>query len=396
LYFGCTAVHSELYRLRPVQNLLTKYYLYISAGGALGGIFVGILAPVIFRDYFELHLASVAILIAMIVYGYRDKDFFPKTHKTLRKRAIVFMSAGLISIVVASLFLYQIFYKMDKSREVRRSFFGVVQVQELSPETPLIRRFRLIHGNTYHGIQFAEPSRRNFPTAYYSPQSGIGLVLTHYSEITPLRVGAIGLGIGTIAAYARQNDTYRFYEINPDIVSFAYDERYFHYLKDAERRGAKIEIIPGDGRLSMEREAAAAPPAYNTGEGKIRSYNVIVLDAFSSDSIPMHLLTAEAFKCYFSLLDETGVIAVHITNQNLDLFPVIAAIAEKYMVHAVLMMNEPDPNKLSALSYWVLLTNNTFFVDTYYKGILPKHTNLWTDEFSNLLSTIRWEFNPQL
>ncbi|HEX2926459.1 MAG TPA: hypothetical protein VHP38_09435 [Ruminiclostridium sp.] len=389
LYCGCTALHSELYRRRPCKDMLTQYYLFISLGGALGGIFVGIIAPVIFRDYFELHLVSIAILIGMIVVGYRDKTFFPRTHKTLPGRAIMLILPGLITLVVASLFLYQVYYKMNKAREVRRNFFGVVQVQELSPETPAAHSFRLIHGTTYHGIQFADPSFRNFPTAYYSPKSGIGIVLTSYSSDKPLRVGAIGLGIGTIAAYARPGDTYCFYEINPDVIAFASDERYFHYLKDAQHRGAKIEIIQGDGRLSMENEAKGTLPSGNAGAVGNQPYDVIVLDAFSSDSIPMHLLTVEAFQSYFNLLAKDGIIAVHITNQNLDLFPVVAAIALKYRVPAILMMNEANPQQRVAPAYWVLLTNNKFFVDTYYKAVLPKQTNLWTDNFSNLLSAIR-------
>ncbi len=394
LYLGCTAVHGELYRLRPGQDMLTKYYLFVSAGGALGGIFVGIAAPLIFRDYFELHLVGVAVLIAMIVCWYRDKYSNGKTKKIVSKRAVMLAATGLVTVAVAGMFVYQIFFKMDKSREVRRSFFGVVQVQELSPGIPSIRRFRLIHGNTYHGIQFVDPSRRNSPTAYYSPKSGIGLVLTRFTSERPVRVGAIGLGVGTIAAYARENDIYRFFEINPDVISIANDERYFHYLKDARGRGAEIEIVPGDGRLSMEQEAKAA--ISSGADGAEKTYDVIVLDAFSSDSIPMHLLTREAFECYFSLLGENGVIAVHITNQKLDLFPVVAAVAELHGVRPILLVNEGDPNKAESLSSWVLLTNDAFYVDTYDKHIRPNHTILWTDEFSNLLSTVRWELNPQL
>lgn len=380
LYFGCTACHGELYRLRPQKNELTKYYLFISAGGAFGGILVGLAAPVVFNHYYELPLTGFTILVLIIVYAYKDKNFMPGSQKRNYRRPLVFTLSALLTGVVFAGFLFQVIFKLDMNHEFRRNFFGVVFVQDYSAKESDNQGFRLIHGNTIHGLQLTNDNLKDLPTSYYSHESGIGLVLMKYPHTGSLRVGGIGMGIGTIAAYALPGDEYRFFEINPDVISLARDDRYFHYIKDAEKRGAVINIIQGDGRLSLEQEAAAA---------KGPSYDVIVLDAFSSDAIPMHLLTKEAFATYFRLLKKDGVIAVHITNQNLDLYPVIAAIADVYGVHAILQSNLTNPKLEVFYAQWILLTNNPYFVEKYYIKISEERRILWTDDFSNLWSVMR-------
>ena len=246
LYFACTACHGELYRLRPQKNELTKYYLFISAGGAFGGILVGLVAPVIFRDYYELQLTGIMILVSIIIYAYKDKKFIPGS----QKRPLVFAISILLAGSVCAAFLLRVMYNSDINHEFRRGFFGVVYIQDYSLEESDIQGFRLIHGYTIHGLQLTNEYLKEYPTTYYSYESGIGKVLTGYPHTMSMRVGIVGMGIGTISAYAKPGDEYSFFEINPDVISLARDDRYFHFVKDAEKRGAKINIIQGDGRLS--------------------------------------------------------------------------------------------------------------------------------------------------
>jgi spermidine synthase len=273
-------------------------------------------------------------------------------------------------------------YNADINHEFRRNFFGVVIVQEYAAEESDNQGFQLIHGNTIHGLQLTNEYVKGFPATYYSYKSGIGHVLMEYPHTRSMRVGIVGMGIGTLSVYAKPGDEYRFFEINPDVISLARDDRYFYFVNDAEKRGAMIDIIQGDGRLSMEREAMAAGQPL---------YEVVVLDAFSSDSIPMHLLTKEAFTLYFSLLKEDGVLAVHISNEYLDLFPVITAIADTFNVHAIVQTNSSDPGMGVFYSKWILLTNNPYFVENYYTEIYDKRRILWTDDFCNLWSVMEWK-----
>lgn len=380
VYAGCTACHAELYNLRPPNRLLTRYYLFIAAGGAAGGMVVGLAAPVVFTDYYELHLTSVAILVSIIALAFRDGDFIPVSGKGNLGKPLTFAFFVLLVCGVAAAFIFQIFNRSDIFYECRRNFFGVVSVRDYSTGESRLRGYRLVHGYTSHGLQFADEALRNIPTAYFSEESGAGIVLAGYPRTPALRVGAVGMGVGTIAAYARPGDLYRFFEINPDIISIASDGRYFHYLEDAEKRGAAIDIVRGDGRLILEREASAGtePP-----------YDVIVLDAFSSDAIPAHLLTMEAFAVYFDRLKKGGVIAVHITNQTLDLLPVVTAIADHFGTGAFLRTNYPKPDRGAAYSRWVLLADNPFFIPEHYLETPGRRRVLWTDDFSNLWSVMR-------
>ena len=327
--------------------------------------------------YYELQLTGIMILVSIIIYAYKDKKFIPGS----QKRPLVFAISILLAGSVCAAFLLRVMYNSDINHEFRRGFFGVVYIQDYSLEESDIQGFRLIHGYTIHGLQLTNEYLKEYPTTYYSHESGIGNVLTEYPPTMSMRVGIVGMGIGTISAYAKPGDEYSFFEINPDVISLARDDRYFHFVKDAEKRGAKINIIQGDGRLSMERKAMDADRPL---------YDVIVLDAFSSDSIPMHLLTKEAFALYFRLLKKDGVLAVHISNKYINLFPVIAAIADYYSVHAILQINSSNPKMGISYAEWVLLTNNPYFVEKYYVELHDKRRILWTDDFCNLWSVMEW------
>jgi SAM-dependent methyltransferase len=262
---------------------------------------------------------------------------------------------------------------------VSRNFYGVLVVSELHRDEPSERSLVLRHGRITHGMQFTDPFFVDMPTTYYSERSGIGLLLRSLSDKGPMRVGVVGLGAGTLATYGLKGDSYRFYEINPEVLRLARER--FTYLK---RSKASISISLGDARLSLEREAPQA-------------YDVLVLDAFSSDAIPVHLLTREAFALYLQHLAPGGVIAVHISNRFMDLKPVILKLKEHYKLQALRVNRSTDPQKRWDFgSDWILLspvqTNlhegewSKKFVDIpNFKPDMP----LWTDDYASLWPLLR-------
>jgi hypothetical protein len=231
----------------------------------------------------------------------------------------------------------------------------------------------LFHGNTVHGYQLLAEDDKETPTTYYSTNSGVGLILQHFRPDAPIRVGAVGLGAGTIAAYGRPGDLYRFYEINPLVIDMA--RRYFTFIDDSE---ATIEMVLGDARLSLERQSP-------------QQYDVLVLDAFSGDTIPVHLLTREAMEIYLRQIAEDGVIAVHISNRHVNLIPVVIELAEHFDLPSVLIRQAQADRFRSTPSDWMLLTRNQAFLEldairsaSSYPERWPAFP-LWTDQYNNLL-----------
>ena len=372
LFVACMVCHGEVYRLRPSAKKLTGYYLSISAGGALGGLFVALAAPLIFPDYFELHLALYLMAaLALIV---------------LRQEASSLLQRGmgrwgwalLLPLLLA--FGAKLWDIADTSRKgssiVTRGFYGVLKVNIANADNPEQRHLTLQHGATIHGLQYSGEIRRRMATTYYSETSGIGRLLRAYHPDHGRRVGAVGLGAGTLAAWGDAGDTFRFYEINDDVARLA--TKTFTYLKDSK---AKTELVMGDARLKMEGE-------------KDQNYDVIILDAFSSDAIPVHLLTLEAFQIYNRHLRSDGVIAVHVSNRYLDLRPIVAraAQASKYN-SAIINDSEPaaDDDGIYA-SDWILLTRNrTLLSHPLISKVagdpieVSERIGAWTDDRSDLL-----------
>jgi hypothetical protein len=254
-----------------------------------------------------------------------------------------------------------------------RSFYGTLRVtEESTPEAGIYRT--LIHGNIQHGTQyFGSDQFRHDPTTYYTHNTGIGLALDLCCKGKPRRVGAVGLGAGTLAAYGLPGDVFRFYEINPRVELIA--NNVFTYLRESQ---AKIEIAHGDARLSMEAE----PPEH---------YDVIAVDAFSGDAIPVHLLTAEAIELYQRHLRPGGIVAFHISNQYLDLAPVVKQQADHAGLRAVIISTSDDPDAGAFAADWVLVTANEKFlairkVSDASAEIFPRPgLRLWTDDYSSLL-----------
>ena len=264
-----------------------------------------------------------------------------------------------------------------------RNFYGTVNVKEADRSKPQAHGFAMFNGSIVHGFQFSEPAKRTEPTAYYSHASGIGRTLAHLQQRKPsLKVGAVGLGVGTLAAYAGPQSQYRFYEINPAVERFARDVRYFSYLAD---HAEQTRIILGDARLSLERE-------------RPQKYDVLVLDAFSGDAIPTHLLTREAFEIYRGHLahrDQNGLegtLAVHITNTFLDLRPVVLAGAEQLGLTAIVVDTAGDDARMIFSARWMILTRDAALIAALQPFATAADPNLhpivWTDDHSDLFKLL--------
>ena len=366
LFVSCLFCHGELYRLRPAPRHLTAFYLTVAAGGALGGLLVAVIAPLVFNGYYELGAGLVVLAMLAAVR-------FARINRPARVASLAVL-LGVTGCAAYDSLRYQ--------RDVRvstRSFYGVLRVKEYgSPDEENYLR-RLVHGAIMHGEQYQYDGRRKIITTYYQPSSGIGAAILSAQD-EPIRVGVIGLGTGTLAAYGRGGDLYRFYDIDPHVVALATSE--FSFLADS---AARIEISLGDARLTLERE----PP---------QGFDVLAVDAFSSDAIPVHLITREALGVYLRHVRPHGIVAFHVSNRFLDLVPVVARIAREHEVHAVVVRDEPDDDddSLRSKSDWVLVSRDAAalqgqaIVDA---GAEPAEDRpdwrTWTDDYSNLIQILK-------
>ena len=363
LFIACMFCHGELARLKPAPRYLTRFYLMISAGGAIGSALVGIVAPLVLSAYFELAFGLV-LCGALLLWQVREDII------VMRFLAL----AASLTATGCAVWSIQEFY--DGTIMSTRNFYGVLRVQESGTGTDREHR-SLIHGTIMHGNQFLSPAFKHQPSTYYTATSGIGRVLEALNPRTePLKVGIIGLGTGTIAAYGSKGDVYRFYDINPAVPPIAH--RYFTYLDDCE---ANVEIALGDARLNLEREAP-------------QKFDVLAIDAFSSDAIPVHLITAEAVDVYLKHMKPAGVIAFHVTNRFLDLVPVAKSLADAHGLRAVWIRDEGE-GALASTSDWVLLARAGSVLEQpeIADAATPihEHSNwrLWTDDFNNLVQVLK-------
>ncbi|SVB90732.1 uncharacterized protein METZ01_LOCUS243586, partial [marine metagenome] len=318
--FGCCMVcHGEIVRRRPTTVDLTLFYVHIALGGALGGVFVNFIAPIAFGGYWELHASLVFVCaLAMVVLVALDQDehqfHFSGIKFYVKRRFAVIVGCVGIGIMIWVLGK-NIMVMQTPSIFNTRSFFGVLHVFEYDKGTR--EHYRILqHGRVSHGVQWMHTLDMDQPTAYYGSCSAAALALNRFPsrrsddvEKNAIRVGAIGLGVGTIATYGRDNDVFRFYEINSDVDWVA--REYFTYLENSK---ADIDVIIGDARQTMKRELET------TGS---QQYDVILVDAFNGDAIPTHLLTQEASDLYWRHLKESGVLAFHISNNHFDLSDVV-------------------------------------------------------------------------
>jgi len=374
-FFLCAMVcHGELVRRKPHVRHLTSFYLLISAGGAAGGLFVAVLAPLLFKNYYELHIGLFACVALMFVVLCTDRlsPFYGA-----RPRVVWLLLMAALGVFAAAL-LDEAGQRRRTVVAVTRNFYGVLRVTrddeaEYGDDKQTI--LRLMNGRIVHGFEYQAPELQTIPTSYYAPESAIGLVLNEKPQ-KPRRVGLVGLGIGTLAAYARPGDHYRFYEINRADEEMA--RRYFHYL---ELCRGDAQIIHGDARLTLDREKEP------------QNFDVLVLDAFSGDAIPVHLLTTEAFAIYLRHLAPDGIIAVHISNRHFSLRPVVDALADKYKL-ATATIDSPETNRGAENSLWVLVSRDPrrLAVDSIRKEALEPESArvLWTDDHAPL-SEVLWK-----
>jgi hypothetical protein len=376
LFAAVMICHGELYSLRPEASLLTRFYLMTSIGGAMGGLFVNLVAPSIFRGYWELYFGFAFVWILLAIVSYK------RTGSRLGLRADVLV--GAMAMAVSIFVGFYVFNLSKGDLFVQRNFYGVVRVGRLELGESQQGAYTLVHGSTIHGLQLLNADRRDTPTSYYGKNSGVGLaVLTNPHYGAGMRVGVLGLGVGTLAAYGQPGDQYRFYEINPVIVDLAYGQGgFFSFLKDSR---ASIEVVAGDARISLEKELEA---------GLRNDFDILVLDTFSSDSIPVHLVTREAFAIYLQHLAPDGLIAAHITNKRLDLRPIFWQLAQYYNLDiAILQDPAGEDNPATYPSTWVLLSRDARLLEV--PGLVDRmdtyHTNipLWTDDYSNLIQLLK-------
>lgn len=436
IFVACMVCHGELVRLRPEPQHVTTYYFCISGGGALGGIFVGIVAPVLFARMWEFQFAVISSAVLALALAWRERDSWVHRSRiglpliaVLTVFALPWLSARISPPVAAALaemqyfryaflgcllvapFLVAFLVKRDIGTTALRSatvaavilvlawgfygvpwgrngttllrvrnFYGVLEVQQ-SPEERV-----LMHGKTVHGSQWRAPARRSLPTTYYGEGSGLGQLLAYHPkrrQSLPMRVGVVGMGAGTLAAYGRPGDTIRFYELNPAVTEMVRGpQAYFTFLPMSS---AQVAVVPGDGRLSLEREL---------DQHGSQNFDVLVLDAFNGDAIPVHLLTTEAVDLYLQHLAPSGVLAIHTSSTTLDLSPVLFGVMEHFRLHGTVTSMGDRENKVS--STWVLLSRDPEQLRTpglrrYGQPLdTGKTPVLWTDDHTNIIRLLFW------
>ena len=372
LFVACMVCHGELARLKPHPRHLTAFYVAISVGGALGGAFVGLVAPRVFPDLYELPAGMVATGMLVVLVLEQDREGFPA--RGAWRAAVGGAAVFAFGLATALAWIYADL--ASGTRALARNFYGALRVSDSGSST--IHETRILtHGTITHGKQFRDPARREWPTTYYGETSGVGRAIGALRAAGPVRIGVIGLGAGTLAAYGRAGDAVRIYEINPQVIELALRE--FTYLSDSK---AGLEIVLGDARLSLEREPA-------------QGFDLLAVDAFSSDSIPVHLLTAEAFEVYFRHLKAGGILAVHISNRYLDLKPVLKEAAARFGKSARIVEDDSDTDRGTYGTTWVLFADSPqAFAQAPLEGAAEpleadRSIRLWTDDYSDLYGILK-------
>lgn len=370
MFLGCMVCHGELTRLKPEPRRLTEFYLFLSAGGALGGLFVTLAAPHLFTTYREWPGVLLAVFgiaaLALLLAAWTPRN---------RWLRIALLAAALAPSVAGLWFIGKWAFDAEPRLEIVRNFYGVVSVEESFDDEGAGWR-TLYHGGTIHGYQYLPANWRDEPLSYYGHETGIGRALLTLKDRPGARVGVVGMGTGTVAAYGGRGQVYRFYDINPEIIRIA--RQRFHFLDDMEGRGGQIEVALGDARQSLEREEP-------------QHFDALLLDAFSGDSVPVHLLTREIFEVYLRHMKPDGIIAVHVSNTYLMLAPVIGRIAASLGLKTTRILTQADG--FQEATDYVLLTNNENFLRSnppqIPDGEEPGAPTLWTDTRHNLFEILK-------
>ncbi len=381
VFAGCMTCHGELVRARPDPRHLTLFYLVIAIGGALGGMVVAVIAPALFKGYWEFHLALFATAVLALVGYSRDRQ------SVLYGTRPILVWLGLwAAVFVLAVYLGKNIYAVESdSLATARNFYGVLRVRNYTDDDvqpPRVVR-ALVHGRIMHGQQFLEGQLRFRPTSYYGPDSGVGIAINEHPRRVEahktgpeFRIGVIGLGAGTLAAHAQSDESITFYEINPEVVTMAND--WYTYLKDCP---ADKEIVLGDARTQMEQQLR---------EDQLQKFDVLAVDAFSSDAIPMHLLTTEAFDIYRKHLRDDGLLVLHVSSHHVNLNPVVLGLAKHLGWEVVIIDGEENPERGENRSEWLIVTQNRAFLDlpVVQLSATPWPDDVkpivWTDDFASL------------
>jgi len=424
LFVCCLVLHGELVRLKPEPEHLTGFYLMISLGGALGGLFVAVGAPHLFQSYFELDLLLVVSgALASLVLWLAPGEWPQAERKILRVIVLLLWLTGAaflgyqarqakwdlslliisalagaalwmapfwpgaaqlriarVAIAVSTLGVaaYFTYTKLEDDRRyvvAERNYYGVLRVIDVKEAPGTFGTRTLVHGNIEHGVQLTRAPLRRAPTSYYGPDSGLGRAIRYFEGHAPVRVGVVGLGAGVTAAYCRAGDMFRFYDINPLVLQMA--TSWFTFLQDCP---GDHQVLLGDARLTMERQPS-------------QQYDVLAIDAFTGDAVPVHLLTREAFLVYTRHLKPDGILAVHVSNRYLNLVPVVARNAVDLGRVAMQVSDDGESEEYFSSSDWVLVSSDrSLFRDRLFKGsnIAKMQPGLrpWTDDYSNLIQIL--------
>jgi hypothetical protein len=374
LFVCCMVCHGELARLKPDPRHLTSFYMMISLGGTLGGVFVAIVAPHVFHTYLELPLSMVACsALAAIVLWMSPKSWKGKIPAAAVRIAMLAFTVGL-----AIHLGYEKHLSDQRFRMSVRNFYGVLRVRDIPDDEQDTAVRRLIHGTINHGTQLLDAAHRDEPTSYYGPYSGMGRAMGYLQKRGPVRVAVIGLGAGVTASFCRAGDVFRFYEINPLALSIA--NTWFTFLRDCK---ADHQVLLGDARLTLEAQPS-------------QQFDLMAIDAFTSDAIPVHLLAREAFALYFRHLKPTGILAVHVSNRYLDLVPVVSRNARDFSKAVVDVDDEDEEADYFSNSDWVLVSSDgAIFHDAAFKSSSVQPARIrpnlrpWTDDYSNLFQILK-------
>jgi hypothetical protein len=386
LFCCCMACHGELARSRPPLQRLTLFYLCVSAGGALGGSFCAVVATQIFTKYWELHVGFAAcVFLALVSYHRAPRSELAGGRPRWAWAGLVAASLGLGAVLVVD--ASSEFEHDAEVVERSRNFYGVLTVYRMEDEVGPF--YALDHGRIRHGTQYLDPVRRRQPSSYYHPETGVGLAMRHHparrgaaSGSRSLRIGVVGLGAGSLAVYADEGDALRFYEINPEVIRMAQER--FTYLEDTR---SDVTLVLSDARVEMERELA---------EGENQNFDVLVVDAFSSDAVPMHLMTREGFELYWEHLKRDGVLVVQITNVYLDLAALVRGTARLLGYEALWV--EWNPRGMTGFepNAWILVTRNQNILENpiVKRRVTPWSRDpnpdiVWTDDYGALFQVLR-------
>jgi predicted O-methyltransferase YrrM len=386
LFAVCMVCHGELVRIKPSARFLTRFYLVVATGGALGGILVAVIAPLILDDFWEYQFGLIAACLLAMLCVYLDRKRQPRTISTrvLVATRIVWGVCMVLLVILAVGLTGTVRKDLREYSEMSRNFYDVVRIKDSA-------KLRvMVSGRVDHGTQFVKPALRRIATTYYGRESGIGIAIQETRRLrqlesnnikTGLRIGAIGLGTGTMAALTEPGDEIRFYEINPDVYRLA--DKYFAYLSDTK---ADVEVVFGDARLSLEREAQ---------NGELQQFDVLAVDAFTSDAVPLHLLTREAMDLYFSHLAPHGLLAIHVSNNYVNLSAVVRGLANKTGRHAVRIYTPRSARSNTDRALWVIVTRDSSFLESELVQATAtpwtEHESLpivWTDDYASLWQAI--------